>query len=189
MNIDQSILNFFVGHRVEWLTTIMLVITYAGSYMIVISLTLLSAISFYIHKHYIKILPLFISVGGAVVTTAILKIIVGRGRPPLADMLYLETDPSFPSGHATAAIALYGFLIYAIWSYSAKAPRDKSYFIYFTTCLFSVLIVLVGISRLYLGVHYLSDVLAGYVVGLIWILIGFGADRKIRKLLSWKPKI
>ncbi len=183
MNIDQAVLNFFVNNRFEWLTFVMLVITYSGSYLIVSGLTFLSAISFYIHKHYIKILPLIISVGGAAVTTAILKIIVNRGRPPFADMLYLETDPSFPSGHATAAMALYGFLIYAIWR--ADKHHLKNPFIIFL----SILIIMVGVSRLYLGVHYLSDVLAGYIVGLIWILIGIIVDRKTRKLLSWKPKI
>lgn len=181
--IDQSVLNFFVNNRTEWLTAVMFVITYAGSYMIVVSLTLLSAISFYIHKHYIKIFPLFVSVGGAAATTALLKIILGRDRPPLVDMLYFENDLSFPSGHATAAMALYGFLIYAIWKLDKHHLKNP--FIIFL----SIFIVLIGMSRLYLGVHFLSDVLAGYTVGLIWILISAWVESKTRKLLSWKPKI
>jgi undecaprenyl-diphosphatase len=126
-------------------------------------------------------LPLFVSVSGAALTTTILKIVINRGRPPSVDMMYLENQPSFPSGHATAAMALYGFLIYAVYK------LDKGFVKNFFIAFLSILIVLVGISRLYLGVHYLSDVIMGYMVGLVWILIAAKLDKKIEKILNWKP--
>lgn len=162
--IDQSVLNFFVANRVEWLSFLMLVITYCGSYLIVIGLTLLSAISFYIHKHTARILPLFIAVGGSAATTYIIKHLFYRARP-IIEALYLETSSSFPSGHATAAMALYGFILYTIWKFDKHRLKKP-----FAVFLF-VLIALIGASRLYLGVHYLSDVLVGYLIGLIWLFL------------------
>jgi len=163
VNIDQIILNFFVNIRAEWLTFLMLIITYSGSYMIVSGLTLLSIISFYIHKHAARILPLLVSVCGSSITTFILKNIFYRARP--IEALYLETDSAFPSGHATIAIALYGFLFYTIWKHD-KHYLKKPFIVFL-----SAIIILIGISRLYLGVHYITDILVGYTVGSIWLFL------------------
>jgi membrane-associated phospholipid phosphatase len=170
--IDQSILNLFVNHRVEWFTFVMFVITYCGSYLIIFGLTLLSAASFYIHKHTARILPLFMAVAGSAATTYLLKHIFFRARP-IVEALYLETGSSFPSGHATATMALYGFLLYTIWKH------DKHYLKKPLAVFLFILIILVGVSRLYLGVHYLSDVLVGYAIGFIWLLLSI----KLHKLL------
>ena len=179
--LDQSVLNFFTHNRVEGLIFIMLIITYSGSYIVVSGLTFLSALSFYIHKHTARILPLLVAVGGSSITTFILKNILNRERPLGA--VYPETDPSFPSGHATVAMALYGFLLYTIWKH------DKHYLKNPLIVFLAILIVLIGISRLYLGVHYFTDILAGYLVGFVWILIVSKIENKIEKLLNWRPKI
>lgn len=165
MNIDQVVLNFFVSNRVEWLSFIMLVVTYSGSYLLVSGLTFLSAVSFYINKHTARILPFLVTIGGSAITAYVIKHIFYRARP-IAEALYLETGSSFPSGHATMAMALYGFILYSIWKHD-KHYLKKPFMIF----LFA-LIILVGISRLYLGVHYLSDVLIGYAIGLIWLFVG-----------------
>lgn len=162
--IDQAVLNFFATNRVEWLSFVMFVITYSGSYIVISSLTFLSAISFYIHKHTHRILPLLTVIGGSTITTYIIKHIFYRARP-VAEAFYLETGSSFPSGHATAAMALYGFFLYTIWRFDKHHLKNP--FIIFLVAL----IIFVGVSRLYLAVHYLSDVLAGYLVGFIWLLI------------------
>lgn len=162
--IDQNVLQFFVGNRTEWLSFLMLIVTYSGSYLLVISVTFLSALSFYIHKHTSKIMPLLVSVFGSAATVFALKHIFYRARP-LVEALYLETGSSFPSGHTTAAMALYGFILYTVWKHE-KHPLSNPFIIFL-----SILIVLIGMSRLYLGVHYLSDVLAGYLLGLIWLSV------------------
>jgi len=163
-SLNQSILSFFVGVRTDWLNFTVMVITYAGSYMIIIGLTVLSGISFFIHKHYARILPLLIVVGGSAATTYTLKHFFYEARPLAA--LYFESGSSFPSGHATAAMALYGFLLFTIWKHDNHCLKKG--FIFFLI----ILIALVGMSRLYLGVHYLTDVLAGYTIGLIWLFAG-----------------
>lgn len=131
--------------------------------MIVGIITLLSALSFSLHKHKAKILPLFISVGGTAISVWILKHFLDMPRPETA--LYLEMSPSFPSGHSALAMALYGFLFLTIWKHEKHPLQNKS------LVFLAILILAIGISRLYLGVHFLQDVLAGYLVGLFWIFI------------------
>lgn len=168
--IDQNVLKFFMQNRTEWLSVFMVSITYAGSYMLIGGTSLLSAASFYIHRHTEKIIPLFTIIGGSAATTYAIKHLFSRARP-LTEAFYLETGSSFPSGHATFAMALYGFFIYITWK--ADEHHLKNPLIIFL----AILIFLVGLSRLYLGVHYLSDVLGGYLVGFIWILIGSAVSK------------
>ncbi len=95
----------------------------------------------------------------------ILKIIFKRPRP-IEHRLISESGYSFPSGHSMASMAFYGFLIYLIYKYV-----ENKYLKIGFICLLSCLIVLIGVSRIYLGVHYLSDVLSGFLISLIVLLI------------------
>ena len=174
--MDQIILNFLTENKTEWLSFLMLIITYSGSYLMVSGITFLSILSFYIHKHKNRILPLLISVSGSAITVFILKNIFGKARP--AEASYFEPTFSMPSGHAAIAVALYGFILYIIWKHDKH--RLKNPFIIF---LF-VLIILIGFSRLYLGVHYLSDVLVGYLIGFLWLLISIIFSKLKNRLIS-----
>jgi len=94
------------------------------------------------------------------------KILVQRARPT-GFSFYQEISFSFPSYHATLAVAFYGFITYVLLRTFAQWQHRM-------VILFSgiVLIFLVGLSRMYLGVHYLSDVLGGYSVGVLWLIVG-----------------
>ncbi len=142
---------------------IFLTITYSGGVLVVMLVTLLSIISFYIHRHKSRIAPLLIAVGGSSLTTWIIKHTLDVPRPLGA--LYTESTPSFPSGHATASMALYGFLFWTIYRHEKHPLQNKS------LLFLGLLIALIGASRLYLGVHYLSDVIVGYAIGLLWIFL------------------
>jgi len=172
--VDQTVLNFFVANRVPWLSFVMLIITYSGSYILVGCLTILSSLSFFIHKHKSSAISLLISVGGSLTFVFILKNIFQKARP-MAEAIYLESSYSFPSGHATIAMALYGFILYILWRHDKHHLKNP--LIIFLT----ILIPLIGLSRLYLGVHYLSDVLVGYAIGFIWILISLYIKKKLNK--------
>jgi len=92
------------------------------------------------------------------------KIAFHRPRPKLA--IYIEHSFSFPSGHATIAVAFYGFLTYIlIRNFKQWKTKVNIFFIGIT------LILLLGFSRLYLGVHYVSDVWGGYLIGTLWLII------------------
>lgn len=101
----------------------------------------------------------------AVALNVLLKQFVQRPRPD-GFRLIAETGYSFPSGHSMVAMAFYGLLAWMVWHYE----RDR---LVRWLCVigFGLVIVLIGISRIYLGVHYASDVLAGFCVSLIWLAL------------------
>lgn len=94
-----------------------------------------------------------------------LKNIIQRPRPN-DFRLISETGYSFPSGHSMISMAFYGFLIYL----SIKYLKNKKMKIVLITFL-SILIILIGISRIYLGVHYTSDVIAGFMISVCYLII------------------
>lgn len=95
----------------------------------------------------------------------LIKEIVQRPRP--ADInLVIETGFSFPSGHSMVAMAFFGLLVWLVWKYE----KDRT--MRYACCAgLSLVILLIGISRIYLGVHYASDVLAGFCVSLAWLAL------------------
>lgn len=94
-----------------------------------------------------------------------LKFAIQRPRPD-GFQLAVEQGFSFPSGHSMVAMAFFGLLVWMVWHYeSDRATRIGC------AIAFSLVIVLVGVSRIYLGVHYASDVLAGFCVSLAWLAI------------------
>jgi undecaprenyl-diphosphatase len=103
---------------------------------------------------------------GAQATTWIGKFVIDRTRPEFLEVAKAYS-PSFPSGHSTAAMAVYSFLAYII---VRRVPSRRVRFeVIYWTC---VLIALIGFSRIYLRVHFLSDVLGGLLVGTFWLLVG-----------------
>lgn len=94
-----------------------------------------------------------------------LKHIFLRERP-LDLMLIEENGYSFPSGHSMASMSFYGFLIFLVW----QSKVEKKYK-WILTIILALIILLVGISRIYLGVHYFSDVLAGFCVSLAYLIL------------------
>ncbi len=101
---------------------------------------------------------------GALILCTGLKLAFGKVRPQLWHQLISETSFSFPSGHALGSLVLYGFLAYELATHYPKQAK----FIYSFAV---VLIAAVGISRLYLGVHWPTDIIAGYGVGFLWLMM------------------
>src|SRR5690606_1089213 len=96
-------------------------------------------------------------------SNVVLKKVINRERPSLEHLVAVSTL-SYPSGHSMSAMAFYGFLIYLSFRFSGSWWLKAAAFIGF-----GGLILLIGISRIYLGVHYPSDVIAGFLGGLIWV--------------------
>ena len=103
-------------------------------------------------------------VTGSETFTALGKLAFHRPRPQTA--VYAVNSFSFPSGHATIAVAFYGFVGYLLMRFVKN--WNKRAIIFFLTIL---VIMAIGLSRLYLGEHYLSDVMSGYLVGIMWLII------------------
>lgn len=99
-----------------------------------------------------------------VLLNTVLKVIVQRPRPD-GFRLISETGYSFPSGHSMVSMAFFGLLIWMVWRYHRKDVMRIVWCV-----VFGLVIAMVGISRIYLGVHYASDVLAGFCVSLVWLI-------------------
>lgn len=163
---DSSLIKFFL-----WATLL-------GKFQVVCVIALIILFILWIKKKRYYIISLLLSLIGSEFFTLAGKIVIKRPRPSAA--IYLEETYSFPSSHATIAVAFYGFIFYML--IMGSKPEYKK------TCFFLaglLIIFLLGFSRLYLGVHYLSDVWAGYLIGLIWLVIGIGISESIlRKKIS-----
>lgn len=161
-NLDDSIYSLIIKIQSTEVTGTMIFISLLAS---AITLILLS-IAFRIlmkNKKYSKLI--IINLILSFVTNRVLKIIIRRPRPQRIQIMP-EKGFSFPSGHAMVAFAYYGFLIYLI-SKSIKNKKIKYPLIAFL----SILILLIGISRIYLGVHYVTDVLGGFIFGFIYLVL------------------
>ena len=99
----------------------------------------------------------------SVIVNNMLKIIIKRERPNFL-ALVSESSYSFPSGHSMISILFFGSIIYLVNKYNIKYKKT-------ITILLSIFIILVGLSRLYLGVHFLTDVIGGYLCGFIALII------------------
>ncbi len=170
--------NLLAVFRSAKLTKIFFWITALGKWQVVLIFTVAAILILWVWRKKSYIAPLLLSLVGGGAFTFIGKIIFHRARPETA--LYLENSFSFPSGHATISVAFYGFLAYCLirnikkWKYKVDAL--------FTTL---VVILLIGFSRLYLGVHYVSDIWGGYLAGAIWLIIAISLSEY---LLSKNPK-
>ncbi|MBD3634157.1 MAG: phosphatase PAP2 family protein [Methylophaga sp.] len=118
------------------------------------------------HRQISFITPLWLTFLGSQLMTYSGKFLLQRQRPESVTEL-VEITPSFPSGHATSALAVYGFMAYVI-SRELNTGRQRFELVFWT----AALILLIGFSRMILSVHYASDVAAGFLVGSFWLLMG-----------------
>ncbi|MDZ7789258.1 MAG: phosphatase PAP2 family protein [Xanthomonadales bacterium] len=125
-------------------------------------------------RHGYLVMPLWVVVLGSQLMTYAGKYGFGRERPEFLTEVMAAT-PSFPSGHATSAIAVYGFIAYVL-SREAVTVRRRFEIVFWS----AVLIGLIGFSRMLLSLHYASDVAAGLLVGGFWLLVGFAVAELIR---------
>lgn len=159
---DTNIYNVISIVKNDVVTTIFKVITELGSAKILIIIALASLVIVKNKKIGIAICANLASIG---ILNQILKNIIQRPRPE-GFRLVEERGYSFPSGHSMASMAFYGLLIYFIFlNVKNKIARN-------TICIaLSALIFLIGISRIYLGVHYASDVLGGFLASIAYLIV------------------
>ena len=149
------------------LTNIVKIVTFLGSAFTVILITIICLI---VIKN--KKIGLFMALDLIIITCFqyLLKYTFLRNRPVDINLIE-ETGYSFPSGHSLTAMAFYGFIIYIVNKYNLKYKK-----IY--TILLSILIILIGFSRIYLGVHYPTDVFGGLTFSLFYLVIFINIVKK-----------
>ncbi len=158
---DFKLNNLFLFFRNQNLTNIFTFITNIADPKMILIGTVLFSVFLYISKNKEYLFPFFISIGSTTILDYVLKFAFNRPRPSMS--LYIESNASFPSGHSSIIVAFIGFICYFIVKNSKK---NKA--LYIITCI--VICLLVGVSRLYLGAHYLSDILGGFLLGSVSLL-------------------
>jgi undecaprenyl-diphosphatase len=145
---------------------IMLFITFLGKHQFLIPANLVLIFYFLLitKQNWFSIRVITISVS-SLVLMLLLKQLFQRRRP-LSPLLKAAKGLSFPSGHAIMAVTFYGLLIYIL-----QHTIEIEWLRVIVSILLIVLIILIGFSRIYLRVHYASDVLGGFIIGLLWLLI------------------
>jgi undecaprenyl-diphosphatase len=163
--VDARVANLMFAFRDTGFIRAFLWITLLARQDVVIVLSIAFVAVLALWKRRSFVLPFLVTLAGSQLFASLGKRIILRPRPLIA--YYLEPSFSFPSGHAALSVALYGFMAYVL----LRSVRRKRYR---TLVLFSALAVIavVGLSRLYLGVHFLSDVWGGYLLGALWLIIG-----------------
>lgn len=159
--IDNTVYNFIISFKSKYTTLFFKGVTFLSSvlFMVVVSILLLLVKKIKYRK------LMLINIILDVILNTCLKYIFKRERPRDI-MMVIENGFSFPSGHTMLATIFYGFIIYLIYK-SDKSRKFK----YVSIILLSLLIFLIGISRIYLGVHYTTDVLGGYLISISYLMI------------------
>lgn len=157
LSLDNNIYNFVISLKNETLTTIFKMITSLASVKFIIVIFIISLLGLIKYK---KGIFFSIIICLDTIVNLIVKKIIGRNRPDKINWLVVEKGYSFPSGHTMISITFYGLLIYFITKSNIKKTTKI-----LLSIILGVLILLIGLSRIYLGVHYFSDVIGGLLWG------------------------
>lgn len=180
-SFDDGITRWAVDGRSEALTTAMRAVTWLGSMAVIAPLTIAVIVLLLGARQRVLALYLFVCVLGGVLIADVLKPLVGRSRPPLGLRLEHAGGASLPSGHAGQATAAYLALAVVVTLLVESRPVRITAW---TTAVVAVL--LVGVSRVYLGVHWTTDVLAGWLLGALWVGLVTIALDQWRRAHGWK---
>src|SRR5690349_10976060 len=163
--IDQPITSWLPAHRDLWLTATLRVVTHAGGPLLLAAFAFpISVAAAWRCRSWRPVVLALVCGGGIPLVLFTAKALVGRERPPLPFALVDADGYSFPSGHATGTAAI---TVITAWMLTRwLIPWWTARVVVWTVAIGSVF--LIGFSRVYLGVHYVSDVLAGWMLGTAW---------------------
>jgi len=169
--VDPQFESWVVAHRIGWVSSAMQIVTWLGSTAIIVPLMLGAAVGFVTRRRdWRSAALLVIAVAGAAGLYEFVKPVVGEPRPPATIWIGHFGGAAFPSGHATQGVAFYGML--ALLLSRGRSLRARA--LIWTSA--AVIALAIGASRIYLGAHWLSDVLAGYALGTAWVALILAAN-------------
>jgi membrane-associated phospholipid phosphatase len=165
-HVDTRLANWLHDHASPGWTSFFERVTWLGNVPVLVAVTATAAALLAWKRRRMELLLLMLAVVGTEILTLGLKLGFHRERPFFSDPLASERSYSFPSGHASVSLAVYGTIAFIAARNLANVRARLAVFV-----AAGILIVLIGISRLYLGVHFLTDVIAGFSLGLAWVTL------------------
>lgn len=169
---DRSLVDFLESHRVGWLTGLARAWTLLGSAWIVVPVVTVAVVTLVARRRYSAALVIALSSAGCAIAVALLKAWIARPRPPASGRLVTALGAAFPSGHSAQSVACYVALAWIVTSQvSSRSTRIVVW------CVAVVIALGVGWSRVYLGVHWPSDVIGGWALAAAWLAILVLAER------------
>ncbi len=164
--VDPGWLDWTIAHRAPDLTTVARVLSDVGDTVSMVALAVVAAAILVWRRSWREAATVAVATAGAGALVTVGKHVVGRSRPPAVDHLVTETNQSFPSGHSLGSIVVIGVVAaIAMSRLRIRALRAA------LPIAATVLVGAIGWSRLYLGVHWPTDILAGWLIGGLWLTI------------------
>jgi membrane-associated phospholipid phosphatase len=160
---DPRVLAFVTGHRAPWLTSLAKVLTWLGSTVVLWPVAILAGLGLWRwRRRWLPAALPALALAGAWAGSLLIKGLVGRPRPPVADRLTVVHSSSYPSEHAAQALATWGML--ALVLMAGRSPRARE----LLAAGAALIAFVVGLTRLYLGAHWMTDVLGGWSLAGVW---------------------
>lgn len=178
--LDASLYNFFQELRSSWADALFVLITEMGDYQVLLPLSLVVFLWLMVQRYQLAAWHWLAALGFGMATNLLFRWLLPVTGP--ASLRVASSSYSFPSTHATFSTLVFGFLAVLIARELAAPQRWLPYLVA------ALLIVPISFARLYLGIHWLSDTLAGLCLGLIWVAaLGIAYNQHPKPALAWKP--
>ena len=174
--LDDNITAWFVFHATPLLTQVSRTVTFLGSVGFLTTASVFIGVVLAIRRSFYRLFALVLAVGGGALLNLALKHLFHRQRPVLENPLVTLASYGFPSGHTMGATIFYG-VIALIVTYSIRTWSRRV----FVGWLASLVIALIGASRIYLGAHYFTDVIGAIAIGLAWLSFSWTAVETLRR--------
>lgn len=171
---DTKVAAFFKSYSTPALIQVMRVLTFLGSSNFLLPAYVVVILYFVLQKKYRKAINILVVSSSSFFVMSGLKEVFKRQRPESA-ILEGMTTYSFPSGHSLSSFVFCSILAYLVWSGQIKSVWKAVLIL-----LLFLIAVLVGISRIVLNVHFATDVIAGFCLGVMWVILSFWVLRRIR---------
>jgi undecaprenyl-diphosphatase len=181
VRVDHLIVGWLQAHETEGGERFFSIMSWIGS-QVMTGIVIVGVGWLALRRDWFRAIALTLAVVGGTLLNDLLKALFHRGRPETAIEFIKYQSWSFPSGHAMNSLIGFGFVAYLFLEHTTDR-RARVAIIAATL----VLVGLVGFSRLYLGVHYLSDVIAGYLAGAVWLLVCIAALRFAERQRAGRP--
>lgn len=160
---DDAIMHWVAAHQNPTVERMMLEVTSLGTGVVVGMIVLIAGLFLWLNHHRHSAVLLIAATMGGLVLDNLLKVGFNRPRPQIFEWGTHAASSSFPSGHAMSSVIVYGTVTYL----AARLQRSSASRV-LTFAFAAIVVILISVSRVYLGVHYPSDILAGLLIGLAW---------------------